>query len=74
MFNVISAVGAAGKSEHFQAVASKAAFTVSGSLSVSAFFIASPLFSLVGPRTCVLVGGWTYAMFAGSLLYLARMI
>lgn len=72
MFNVLSAIGAAGKSEHFQAITGKAAFTVSGALSASAFFIASPLFSLVGPRVCVLMGGWTYAMFAGSLLYLAR--
>jgi sugar phosphate permease len=35
----------------------------------TALFIVGPIFSWVGPRICFLIGGWTYALYTGSLLH-----
>ncbi|KAI0536404.1 putative MFS transporter [Xylaria digitata] len=50
-------------------VAANAAVALHATTPATALFIVGPIFSWVGPRICFLIGGWTYALYTGSLLH-----
>ncbi|CDK25101.1 unnamed protein product [Kuraishia capsulata CBS 1993] len=49
-------------------VASNASVALLSVGAVTAAFIVGPIYDLLGCQICLLLGGWTYALYAGSLL------
>ncbi|KAF9869557.1 hypothetical protein CkaCkLH20_12950 [Colletotrichum karsti] len=66
MFNALSGLGGSGQVD--STVAANANVALLSTTAVAALFIVGPIFSFVGPKICFLMGGWTYAMYSGSLL------
>ncbi|TDZ47008.1 UNC93-like protein [Colletotrichum trifolii] len=66
MFNALSGLGGGGQVD--STVAANANVALLSTTAVAALFFVGPIFNLVGPKVCFLLGGWTYALYSGSLL------
>lgn len=66
MYNALTGLGGSGQVD--PTVAQNATVALLSATAATALFVAGPVFSLVGPRICFLIGGWTYALYSGSLL------
>ncbi|KAI0104015.1 hypothetical protein GGR51DRAFT_561391 [Nemania sp. FL0031] len=67
IYNALSGIGGSGQVD--PTVAANANVALLSTTAATALFIAGPIFSWVGPRICFLIGGWTYALYTGSLLH-----
>ncbi|GAW20339.1 hypothetical protein ANO14919_098430 [Xylariales sp. No.14919] len=67
IYNALTGIGGSGQVD--PTVAANATVALLSTTAATALFIAGPIFSWVGPRICFLVGGWTYALYSGSLLH-----
>lgn len=70
MYNALSGLGGSGQVN--STVAANAAVALLSTTAATALFFVGPIFSWVGPRYCYLIGGWTYALYSGSLLNFNR--
>lgn len=66
MFNALSGMGGSGQVD--ETVAANANVALLAATAGTALFLVGPIFSIIGPRACWLVGGWTYALYGASLL------
>lgn len=66
MYNALTGLGGSGQVD--PTAAANANVALLSATAGSALFVAGPLFSRLGPRQSYLLGGWTYALYAGSLL------
>ncbi|KAL2832739.1 major facilitator superfamily domain-containing protein [Aspergillus pseudoustus] len=66
MYNALSGLGGSGQVD--STVAANANVALLSATAGTALFIVGPIFDYVGPRVCLLLGGWTYPLYAGSLL------
>ncbi|KAJ5583122.1 hypothetical protein N7535_001742 [Penicillium sp. DV-2018c] len=66
MYNALSGLGGSGQVD--QTVAANANVALLSATAGTALFVVGPIFDRVGPRVCLLLGGWTYALYSGSLL------
>ncbi|KAL2783084.1 major facilitator superfamily domain-containing protein [Aspergillus keveii] len=66
MYNALSGLGGSGQVD--STVAANANVALLSATAGTALFIVGPIFDHVGPRICLLLGGWTYPLYAGSLL------
>jgi MFS family permease len=67
MYNALGGLGGSGQVD--STVAANATVALLSTTAATALFFVGPIFSWVGPRICFLIGGWTYALYSGSLLY-----
>ncbi|OIW27044.1 putative MFS transporter [Coniochaeta ligniaria NRRL 30616] len=67
MYNALGGLGGSGQVD--PTVAANATVALLSTTAATALFFVGPIFSWVGPRICFLIGGWTYALYSGSLLY-----
>lgn len=67
MYNALTGMGGSGQVD--ETVAANANVALLSATAGTALFVAGPVFSLIGPLACWLIGGWTYALYSGSLLY-----
>ncbi|VUC35950.1 unnamed protein product [Clonostachys rosea] len=67
MYNALTGLGGSGQVD--STVAANANVALLSATAGTALFLVGPIFSRVGPRICFLIGGWTYALYSGSLLY-----
>lgn len=65
MYNALTGLGGSGQVD--PTVAANANVALLAATAGTALFVVGPIFSIIGPRACWLIGGWTYAMYAGSL-------
>jgi hypothetical protein len=70
MYNALGGLGGSGQVN--STVAANATVALLSTTAATALFIVGPIFSFVGPRLCFLIGGWTYALYSGSLLSFNR--
>lgn len=70
MFNALSGLGGGGQVD--STVAANANVALLSTTAVAALFIVGPIFAFVGPKICFLMGGWSYALYSGSLLSFNR--
>lgn len=66
MFNTLSGLGGSGQVD--SSAAANATVALLSTTALTSLFIAGPVFSILGPRICFMVAGWTYALYSGSLL------
>ncbi|KAJ9136934.1 Major facilitator superfamily transporter [Pleurostoma richardsiae] len=66
MYNALGGLGGSGQVD--STVAANATVALLSTTAATALFFVGPIFSWVGPRICFLIGGWTYALYSGSLL------
>ena len=66
MYNALSGLGGSGQVD--PTVAANGNVALLSCTAATALFLAGPLFNLVGPKITFLLGGWTYALYSGSLL------
>ena len=66
MYNALSGLGGSGQVD--STVAANANVALLSATAGTALFLVGPIFTRVGPRICFLIGGWTYALYSGSLL------
>ena len=66
MYNALGGLGGSGQVNYV--VASNATVALLSCTAATALLIVPPIYDLVGPRVCLLIGGWTYALYSGSLL------
>lgn len=66
MYNALTGLGGSGQVD--STVAANATVALLSTTAATALFVVGPIFSWVGPRWCFLIGGWTYALYSGSLL------
>lgn len=67
MYNALTGIGGSGQVD--STVAANATVALLSTTAATALLFVGPIFSLTGPRICFLVGGWTYALYSGSLLH-----
>lgn len=67
MYNALTGLGGSGQVD--STVAANATVALLSATAGTALFLVGPIFSRVGPRICFLIGGWTYALYSGSLLH-----
>lgn len=67
MYNALTGLGGSGQID--STVAANANVALLSATAGTALFVVGPIFSRVGPRICFLIGGWTYALYSGSLLH-----
>ncbi|KFH45999.1 Protein of unknown functionlike protein [Hapsidospora chrysogenum ATCC 11550] len=67
MYNALTGLGGSGQVD--STVAANANVALLSATAGTALFIVGPIFTRVGPRICFLIGGWTYALYSGSLLH-----
>lgn len=67
IYNALTGIGGSGQVD--PTVAANATVALLSATAATALFLAGPIFSWVGPRICFLIGGWTYALYTGSLLH-----
>lgn len=72
MYNALSGLGGSGQVN--PTVAANATVALLSATAATALFIVGPIFDRVGPRVCLLLGGWTYPLYSGSLLSFNRML
>lgn len=70
MYNALAGLGGSGQVD--PTVAANATVALLSATAGTALFIVGPIFDRVGPRVCLLIGGWTYALYSGSLLSFNR--
>lgn len=70
MYNALGGLGGSGQVN--STVAANATVALLSCTAATALFIVGPIFSWIGPRACYLIGGWTYALYSGSLLNFNR--
>jgi len=70
MYNALSGMGGSGQVD--STVAANANVALLSTTAATALFIVGPIFSWTGPRVSFMVGGWTYALYSGSLLNFNR--
>ncbi|CAG8126104.1 unnamed protein product [Penicillium olsonii] len=66
MYNALSGLGGSGQVN--QTVTANANVALLSATAATALFVVGPIFDRVGPRVCLLLGGWTYPLYSGSLL------
>lgn len=66
MYNALTGMGGSGQVD--AGVAANANVALLSATAGTALFVVGPIFNRVGPRICLLLGGWTYPLYAGSLL------
>ena len=66
MYNALSGLGGSGQVD--PTVAANGNVALLSCTAATALFFAGPLFALIGPKLTFLLGGWTYALYSGSLL------
>lgn len=66
MYNALTGMGGSGQVDG--TVAANANVALLSATAATALLVVGPLFDRVGPRVCVLLGGWTYPLYSGSLL------
>ncbi|POR31605.1 UNC93-like protein [Tolypocladium paradoxum] len=66
MYNALTGLGGSGQVD--STVAANATVALLSTTAATALFFVGPIFSWVGPRICFMIGGWTYALYSGSLL------
>jgi len=66
MYNSISGIGGSGQLD--PTVAANATVALLAATAVAALTVVPTLFDALGPRGCLLISGWTYPLYAGSLL------
>ncbi|CAG8375252.1 unnamed protein product [Penicillium salamii] len=66
MYNALTGMGGSGQVD--QAVTANANVALLSATAATALFVVGPIFDRVGPRVCLLLGGWTYPLYSGSLL------
>ncbi|KAJ5585609.1 MFS transporter [Penicillium hispanicum] len=66
MYNALTGLGGSGQVN--QTVAANATVAMLAATAATALFVVGPIFDRVGPRVCILLGGWTYPLYSGSLL------
>ncbi|KAI1111331.1 putative MFS transporter [Nemania sp. NC0429] len=67
IYNALGGIGGSGQVD--PTVAANATVALLSTTAATALFIVGPIFSWVGPRICFLIGGWSYALYSGSLLH-----
>ncbi|CAH0046883.1 unnamed protein product [Clonostachys solani] len=67
MYNALTGLGGSGQVD--STVAANANVALLSATAGTALLVVGPLFTRVGPRVCFLIGGWTYALYSGSLLH-----
>ncbi|ATY66271.1 Major facilitator superfamily general substrate transporter [Cordyceps militaris] len=67
MYNALTGIGGSGQVD--PTVAANATVALLSTTAATALLIVGPIFTLTGPRLCFLLGGWTYALYSGSLLH-----
>lgn len=72
MYNALTGMGGSGQVD--PTVSANANVALLAATAGTALFVIGPIFSVIGPRACWLVGGWAYALHCGSLLYSNRKI
>ncbi|KAL3431946.1 major facilitator superfamily domain-containing protein [Aspergillus tetrazonus] len=70
MYNALTGLGGSGQVD--PTVAANATVALLSATAGTALFVVGPIFDRVGPRICLLLGGWTYPLYAGSLLCFNR--
>ncbi|PFH63264.1 hypothetical protein XA68_15898 [Ophiocordyceps unilateralis] len=70
MYNALAGLGGCGQVD--SAVAANATVAMLSTMAITSLFIAGPLFAWAGPRISLMAGGWTYALYSGSLLNFNR--
>lgn len=66
MYNALTGLGGSGQVD--STVAANANVALLSCTAGTALFIGAPLFWKLGPKILFLLGGWTYALYSGSLL------
>jgi MFS family permease len=66
MYNALGGLGGSGQVD--STVAANATVALLAATAATALTVVGPIFSILGPRICFLIGGWTYALYSGSLL------
>jgi hypothetical protein len=70
IYNALSGIGGSGQVD--STVAANASVALLAATAVTALFIVGPIFKIIGPMWSLIVGGWTYALYSGSLLHYNR--
>ena len=70
MYNALTGIGGSGQVDG--TVAANANVALLSAMAGTALFIVGPIFDRIGPRACLLIGGWTYPLSSGSLLCFNR--
>lgn len=66
MYNSITGIGGSGQLD--PTVADNATVALLAAVAVMSLTIVPPIFDRIGPRGCLLIGGWTYPLYSGALL------
>lgn len=66
MYNALSGIGGSGQVD--STVAANASVALLSATAGTALFVIAPIFKIIGPMWSLIVGGWTYALYSGSLL------
>ncbi|TFK36737.1 major facilitator superfamily domain-containing protein [Crucibulum laeve] len=66
MYNAISGLGGSGQLD--STVAANATVALLAATAASALTLVPPVFDMLGPRACLLIGGWCYPLYSGALL------
>lgn len=66
MYNALTGIGGSGQVD--PTVAANATVALCAAMAVTSLFIVGPIFSRLGPRLCLLIGGWTYPLYCAALL------
>lgn len=66
MYNALGGLGGSGQVD--PTVAANANVALLSATAATALIVGGPVFNRTGPRLCFLLGGWTYALYSGSLL------
>jgi hypothetical protein len=66
MYNALTGLGGSGQVD--PTVAANATVALLSAMAATALFVVGPIFDRVGPRICLLLGGWTYPLYSGALL------
>jgi hypothetical protein len=65
-FSAISGIGGSGQLD--PTVAANATVALLAATAIAALTVVPTIFDFIGPRGCLLISGWTYPLYAGSLL------
>jgi MFS family permease len=66
MYNALTGIGGSGQVD--PTVAANATVALLSAMAVTSLLIVGPVFNQFGPRVCLLLGGWAYPLYSGSLL------
>ncbi|KAJ5804126.1 uncharacterized protein N7518_000429 [Penicillium psychrosexuale] len=66
MYNALTGMGGSGQVD--STISANANVATHACTAGAALLLAGSFYKYLGPRVCLLIGGWTYALYAGSLL------